>query len=56
MERCYVAPVSGISEQKPVVEALLDSEGTVLDADRNPLSLDEAHASVERVRRKYEDR
>jgi predicted amino acid racemase len=56
MERCYVAPVSGISEQRPIVEALLDSEGTVLDADRNPLSLDEAHASVERVRRKYEDR
>lgn len=53
MERCYVAAVSGISRQAPIVEALLDSEGTVLDGDRNPVSLDEACASVERVRRKY---
>jgi hypothetical protein len=53
MERCYVAAVSGISNGQPVVEALLDSEGTVLDGDRNPLSLGEARASVERVRRKY---
>lgn len=54
MERCYVAAVSGISKQRPIVEALLDSEGTVLDTDRNPLSLDDARASVERVRRKYQ--
>jgi len=55
MERCYVAAVSGISEGRPVVEALLDSEGTVLDGDRNPLPPDDARASVERVRRKYQD-
>jgi predicted amino acid racemase len=54
MERCYVAAVSGISKQRPTVEALLDSEGTVLDTDRNPLSPDDARASVERVRRKYQ--
>jgi predicted amino acid racemase len=54
MERCYVAAVSGISKQRPVVEALLDSEGTVLDSDRNPMSMDNARASVERVRRKYQ--
>jgi predicted amino acid racemase len=55
MERCYVAAVSGISKQRPVVEALLDSQGTVLDSDRNPLSLNDARASVERVRRKYNE-
>jgi hypothetical protein len=54
MERCYVAAVSGISKRRPIVEALLDSEGTVLDDNRNPLSLDDARASVERVRRKYQ--
>jgi predicted amino acid racemase len=53
MERCYVAAVSGISKQRPVVEAVLDSQGTHLDSDRNPLPLDDARASVERVRRKY---
>jgi predicted amino acid racemase len=53
MERCYVAPVSGIAQQRPVVEALLDSEGTVLDENRNPLSLEEARVSVDRVRKKY---
>jgi len=53
MERCYVAAVSGISAQRPNVEALLDSEGTLLDNDRNPASVDAARASVERVRRKY---
>jgi predicted amino acid racemase len=53
MERCYVAAVSGVAAQKPVVEALLDSEGTVLDDDRNPVPLDAARASVERVRQKY---
>jgi predicted amino acid racemase len=56
MERCYVAAVSGISTSTPIVEALLDSEGTLLDADRNPVSLDHARASVERVRRKYIER
>jgi predicted amino acid racemase len=55
MERCYVAAVSGISRQRPIVEALLDSEGTVLDGDRNPLSLADARDSVERVRRKYQE-
>jgi hypothetical protein len=55
LERCYVAAVSGISSQSPVVEALLDSEGTVLDSNRNPLALDDARASVERVRRKYKE-
>ena len=55
MERCYVAAVSGISTQRPIVEALLDSEGTVLDDDRNPLSLEDARASVERVRQKYQE-
>jgi predicted amino acid racemase len=53
MERCYVAAVSGISKGRPVVEALLDSEGTILDGERNPVSLDTARASVERVRKKY---
>jgi predicted amino acid racemase len=55
MERCYVAAVSGISEQRPIVEALLDSEGTVLDTNRNPLAPDDARASVERVGRKYRE-
>jgi hypothetical protein len=55
MERCYVAAVSGISNQRPVVEALLDSEGTILDGDRNPLPLDDARASVDRVARRYQD-
>lgn len=55
MERCYVAAVSGISTQRPIVEALLDSEGTVLDENRNPLSLEEARASVERVRQTYRE-
>lgn len=55
MERCYVAAVSGISTGRPVLEALLDSEGTVLDRDRNPMSLADARASVERVRRKYHE-
>jgi predicted amino acid racemase len=55
MERCYVAAVSGISAQKPIVEALLDSEGTILDANRDPLAPDDARASVERVRRKYRE-
>ena len=36
-----------------LVEALLDSEGTLLDSDRNPASMDTARASVERVRGKY---
>lgn len=53
MERCYVAPVSGISTGRPVVEALLDSEATLLDASRNPLSVDDSRASVERVGRAY---
>jgi predicted amino acid racemase len=53
MERCYVAAVSGTSTQRPIVEALLDSEGTVLDENRNPLTLEEARASVDRVRQKY---
>jgi predicted amino acid racemase len=55
LERCYVAAVSGISKRRPIVEALLDSEGSVLDGDRNPLSVDDARASVERVRRKYQE-
>ena len=52
----YVAAVSGISKQRPIVEALLDSEGTVLDENRNPLSLEEARASVNRVQQKYQER
>jgi predicted amino acid racemase len=55
MERCYVAAVSGISKQRPIVEALIDSFGTVLDDDRNPLPPDDARASVERVRLKYRE-
>jgi predicted amino acid racemase len=53
MERCYVAAVSGIASGRPVVEALLDSEATLLDSDRNPLSLEESRASVERVGAQY---
>jgi hypothetical protein len=48
-----VAAVSGISTGRPVVEALLDSEATLLDASRNPLSVDDSRASVERVGRAY---
>jgi predicted amino acid racemase len=55
MERCYVAAVSGISRSRPVLEALLDSHGTMLDESRNPLSLKDARASVDRVRRQYRE-
>jgi hypothetical protein len=55
MERCYVAAVSGISTQRPIVEALLDSEGTVLDENRNPLPVEEARASVNRVQQQYRE-
>jgi predicted amino acid racemase len=53
MERCYVAAVSGVSTGKPIVEALLDSEATILDAERNPLSLEDSRASVKRVGNAY---
>jgi predicted amino acid racemase len=56
MERCYVAAISGISTQRPIVEALLDSEGSILDENRNPLPLEEARASVDRVRKTYRDK
>jgi predicted amino acid racemase len=56
IERCYVAAVSGISRRKPVVEALMDSEATLLDSERNPLSMDESRASVERVGREYAEK
>jgi predicted amino acid racemase len=55
MERCYVGAVSGISQGRPKLEALLDSHGTMLDESRNPLSLEDARASVTRVRRQYRD-
>ena len=53
MERCYVAAVSGIASGKPVVEALLDSEATILDRNRNPLSLEKSRDSVARVGAQY---
>jgi hypothetical protein len=40
---------------RPIVEALLDSEGTVLDENRNPLSLEAARASVNRVQQNYRE-
>jgi predicted amino acid racemase len=53
MERCYVAAVSGIASGRPKVEALLDSQATMLDGDRNPFTVHEMCASVDRVGRVY---
>jgi predicted amino acid racemase len=53
MERCYVAAVSGIASGRPRVEALFDSEATMLDGARNPVGADETRVSVERVGRAY---
>lgn len=54
-ERGYVAAVSGVSRGKPKLEGLFDNAVTMLDENFNPISLQDAIASVERVSREYAD-
>ncbi len=53
VERGYVAAVSGVSRGQPKLEALLDNAANVLDEDRNPVPVQEAMLSVDRVAREY---
>jgi predicted amino acid racemase len=52
-ERGYVAGVSGISRGEPKLEGLFDNACTMLDENFEPVPLEAARASVERVSREY---
>jgi predicted amino acid racemase len=49
VNRCYVAIVSGVSTGNPKLEGMFDSLGTALDADFNPLPVEQVIADIERV-------
>jgi predicted amino acid racemase len=56
VERCYVAAVSGIARGKPQLEGLFDNGLTMLGSEFEPLPLETALASVERVGNDYSTR
>lgn len=53
MTRAQVAVVSGAQTGKPELAGIFDHAGTMMDADRVPLPLEEARKTIDRVASRY---